>query len=147
MPRLPVLKWSSFVLAASLIGGCYMRVKIDSGADSPFGDLRASVVAYSARGEGFDERKEKDVYISIYRRGTEPPEYLLKKDFKITAAELNWDIKWTSADEVMVDLFEYPPGVSRWSDAAVNRKVPTIHLKTMVFIRAPGERAFHEKEN
>jgi hypothetical protein len=68
---------------------------------------------------------------------------LFSTQFKVVAAELNWDIQWKSPDEVQVTFFEYPPGVSRWSDAAVNRKVATIPVKTVTLVRS-GEKQFRE---
>jgi hypothetical protein len=125
----------SLVVAASLVAGCYMGVKVDSGADSPYDSLHASVVAYSRPGEGFDERKEKDVYISVSRRGVEPAQYLFTTETRIVASSLDWNIKWKSKDEVVIELFEYPAGASRWSDAAVKRQVQTIPLKTLILER------------
>jgi len=136
--------WKAFVAVALLASGCYMKVKIDSGTDSPNGDLRLAVVTYSGRGEGYDERKEKEIYVSIYRRGSEPREYLYSKQFNLVAGELDWDIAWQSPDQVKVDFFEFPPGFSRWSDAAVYRKAPTIRLMTMTLSRSAGEKPFHE---
>jgi hypothetical protein len=121
-----------------------MQVKIDSGADSPQDDLRAAVVAYSGKGEGFDERKQKEVYVSVYRRGSDPIQYLYSSRFEIVAAQLDWNIKWKSRDEVQIDFFEYPPGISRSSDAAVHRTAPIIELKSVTLMRS-GETAFREK--
>jgi hypothetical protein len=144
MVSLQVWRLLGSLALAAAITGCYMQVKIDGGVDSPFEDLHAGVVAYTGRGEGFSERKAKEVYVNVFRRGTNPVEYLFSTKLIVTAADLDWDIKWKSRDEVQIDFFEYPPGVSRWSDAAVNRKVPTIPVKTVTLVRT-GERQFREK--
>ena len=144
MVSLHVRRFLAFVALAASVVGCYMQVKIDGGVDSPFEDLHAGVIAYTGRGEGFSERKAKEVYVNVFRRGTTPPQYLFATKFTVTAADLDWDIKWKSRDEVEIDFFEYPPGVSRWSDAAVNRKAPTIPLKTMTLVRG-GKNEFRER--
>ena len=94
------------LFALVLASGCYMRVKISSGEDAPEGYLRAAVVAHSLPGEGYDEKKTKDVHVSIYRRESEPTAYVFKTEFSIVAADLDWRIHWASPNNVVVEFFE-----------------------------------------
>jgi hypothetical protein len=118
------------LIATIALSGCYMRVRISGGEDGPDGKLRAGIVAHTAPGEGYDERKRKDVYVSIYRTGVEPTNYLFKAQFSIVASELDWKIHWSTTDQVDVRFFE--------------RKAPDTVLKGMTISRNSPSEPFTE---
>jgi len=144
-------KVACFVLASifvitGLLPGCASRVVIGGGAKSPDNAVYLSVDVATAPGVPYDERGEKLVRISISQRGAGNQSLLLQKDFKLVAAQLDWDIKWQSPNRVNVELFEYPSGVSMHSESARNKTAPRVAVTSLSFARSEKDAAFRPVE-
>ena len=121
-----------------------MRVKIDSSLASADGRYSAAVVARTGRGESFDERHEKTIHIGILRRGTEPPDYLFKKEYKFFVGNLDWRILWVDPEQVRIIFYDCPEDVSVRTDMNTDGKGKCSVFKTLGFMKNTISKEFLE---
>ncbi|MFO1352712.1 MAG: hypothetical protein U1F68_19365 [Gammaproteobacteria bacterium] len=131
----------SFFIMLLFLSACAGRIVTGQRFDSPDNSMRLYISIITDPGVPYVERGRKHVGIFIHPIGVNNQKPI--STYKYVAGYLDWEVVWRSPNEVEVELFEYPPGVSRHSDAAKTAdRMLIAHLR---FMRSAGETDFKEQ--
>lgn len=140
----------SLSLAATLFSmsaGCAMSTWVSESdgyprdVDSDKTQYQMTVWREGAAGHRYIDRTEKTVLITI----TSGEHELMRREYRMVAADLGYSAKWNRAEEVEVVLFDLPEGVTiydrREAKQCVPRNIMTLRYsmdaKTGLFTEAP----------
>lgn len=126
-----------------VLPGCMMHTVISSASYYPPSanrsqDAEFSVVvsSHGAPGKAYPDRTKKQVYVYLLRRDVQK----LSTNFKVEAADLDWEVLWRSPVEPILHFYDLPDGVSTYDKGskASRREILTKHYrydaKTGLFI-------------
>ena len=94
------------------VAGCSRTYIGDGqGTASPDGQLRLSVTSHGAYRHAYIDKTKKDVWISVWRAGTQTQQPLFQHSYQIVGSDVSWDTRWLSSSNVVVQFFDYGDGV------------------------------------
>jgi len=115
--------------AALLLAGC-SRTVIGGYSDSPDTKYRVYGRIYGAFGHSFMDETDKKISISIVAAGgTE--KLLFKREYRVHGSDVGWDGTWHDGTNLVIEIFEYPPGVNPWDLS--KKGTPTNHIRTLTY--------------
>jgi hypothetical protein len=88
-------------------------------------------------------RKLVDVWIGPLNRKSDR-EALFYHRYKYIGADLDWQVRWGSPEDVTIDLYDYGPGVLAMGGAKTG--APSNHLATIEFMMDQENGRFTEKK-
>ena len=120
-----------------LLCACGSQVVLTDATPSPDGKLTAAVVL---RIDSGSPQRDYHVYFGIGDRDDNPAtKYLRDERTYRLAGTLDWHVLWESSDRVVLNLLEYPEGVT-FTHA---QKGPAAKaIATLVYVRKPGTEVF-----
>lgn len=127
---------------AVFLAGCMMHTVVGNGCGvaSPDGNFSLAVRVDGASGKAYVDRTKKTVFLWMLPSGTnDAPEVSLGK-YIFVAAGLSWDVRWLSASEVTVHLFDHADGESQYSP----QRTITNRIADLTFTQVAG--VFVEKK-
>jgi len=133
------------LLILACVTGC-TRTYISTGAPgvpSPDGDKRFCLTAHGAYGHAYTDRTKKllDVWIGHGPYTNEVT--LFSHRYKFAGADLWAHVQWISTNEVVMHVYDYPDGVSRYD--AGKTGASSNHIATLTFHLDPKSGRFVEK--
>src|SRR5262245_25383408 len=122
--------FNSAVISAILCGGCTRTSVISpEAAYSPDHSARLSISCQGSYGAySLDTKKDLELRMVSLKPGDGT--VLFDRRLQIVGSCVDWDARWISAEECVVDIFDYGKGVSR-DDSRLSRVVSN-HLATLM---------------
>src|SRR5258706_7238392 len=141
-PFLSILSLLGVIACAS---GC-TRTYISTGAPgvpSPDGDTRFCLTAHGAYGRAYTERSKKLLDVWIGRGPYTNEVTLLSHRYKFIGADLWGHVEWISTNEVVMHVYDYGDGVSKYD--AGKTGAPSNHIATLSFYLDKSSGKFRDK--
>ena len=104
-----------------------------SGVPSPDGSYRVTIKAHGAYGRSYIDETKKGILVRVWRgSGQNSTETLLYSEkYTFVGSDLGFHVQWSSTEKVIVDLYDYGPGVSSYD--ARKAGAPSNHIGTLAF--------------
>jgi hypothetical protein len=139
------LKHSLILTGCALfITGC-TRTYISSGKPeqrSPDGMNYVSLVGHGAYGKAYSDQTKKLLDVQIERNTGTNETVLFSHRYKFVAADMSWSVRWTSPETLIVDVFDFAPGVTVYD--AQKTGAASNHIATLMFITEKKTNKFVE---
>ena len=103
------LQTASLVLVMLMLPGCRMYTSVGQTVEYPPGsDYRSAqyhlvIGVDGARGRAYVDRTSKSVHATIWKGETK----VLEREYRLTAADLNWSVNWNTLDQLRITFWEY----------------------------------------
>lgn len=112
-----------------------------AGVPSPDGDARFCLTVHGAYGRAYTDRTRKLLDVWIGRGPYTNEVTLFSQRYKFVGADLWGDIKWISSNDVVMQVYDYPDGVSRYDAPRTSN-----HIATLTFQLDQKSGKFFEKK-
>ena len=142
-----ILKVLTLTAFAVFAAGC-TRTYVGTGGQgvpSPDGSYRLTLRAHGAYGRSYTDKTKKGIRIGIWRgSGQSATETsLCSETYTLVGSDLNWHVQWSSAEDVVVHLYDNGSGVS--SHDARKAGAASNHIATLAFQLDKQTGKFKEK--